>query len=341
MIHADYLFLLTDVDGLYTSNPRKDPSARQIEVVNSISAIRLEGGIFTVSKMIFMPLIVSTTTLGSSLGTGGMETKLIAAEIATAAGVTTIITSSKRPENIFSIIEYHARYSPMARPLSASMAPLPSPGHDTSGPKHQQYSSSTPSSGTSSPAPLQRPPHTVFTASPTPMRDLKSWTSHTLFPSGSVIIDAGAHHVLSKRESGGRLLAAGVVGVVGAFASGQAVRIVIRRHGGQQEDERKAYARALEITRPNTPTQGSTEVLEDDLTPAELEGEVAHMEEDILEVGRGLANYNSAQILSVKGLNRCIFDILLTSKLILTNYLITSTVHIFLRCLVMQTQSMS
>lgn len=288
MIHADYLFLLTDVDGLYTSNPRKDPSAKQIEVVDSISAIRSE---------------VSTTTLGSSLGTGGMETKLIAAEIATAAGVTTIITSSKRPENIFSIIEYHARYSPIARPLSASTASLPSPGPDTSRPQHQQYSSSTPSSGTSSPASLLRPPHTVFTASPTPMRDLKSWTSHTLFPSGSVIIDAGAHHVLSKRESGGRLLAAGVVGVVGAFASGQAVRIVIHRHGGQQEDERKAYARALEITRPNTPTQGSTEVLEDDLTPAQREGEVAHVEEDILEVGRGLASYNSAQILSVKGLN--------------------------------------
>jgi len=29
MIHADYLFLLTDVDGLYTSNPRKDPSAKK------------------------------------------------------------------------------------------------------------------------------------------------------------------------------------------------------------------------------------------------------------------------------------------------------------------------
>jgi glutamate 5-kinase len=43
MIHADYLFLLTDVDGLYTANPRKDPSARHIEVVTSIAAIRSEG----------------------------------------------------------------------------------------------------------------------------------------------------------------------------------------------------------------------------------------------------------------------------------------------------------
>lgn len=43
MIHADYLFLLTDVDGLYTTNPRKDPSAKAIQVVSSISAIRAEG----------------------------------------------------------------------------------------------------------------------------------------------------------------------------------------------------------------------------------------------------------------------------------------------------------
>jgi glutamate 5-kinase len=45
MIHADYLFLLTDVDGLYTANPRKDPSAKHIEVVTSISAIRSQGEI--------------------------------------------------------------------------------------------------------------------------------------------------------------------------------------------------------------------------------------------------------------------------------------------------------
>lgn len=43
MIHADYLFLLTDVDGLYTANPRKDPDAKHIELVTSISAIREKG----------------------------------------------------------------------------------------------------------------------------------------------------------------------------------------------------------------------------------------------------------------------------------------------------------
>jgi len=43
MLHADYLFLLTDVEALYTSNPRKDPLAKPIDVVSSISAIRAEG----------------------------------------------------------------------------------------------------------------------------------------------------------------------------------------------------------------------------------------------------------------------------------------------------------
>ena len=43
MIHADFLFLLTDVDGLYTSNPRKDPDSKFIEVVESVIEIRKQG----------------------------------------------------------------------------------------------------------------------------------------------------------------------------------------------------------------------------------------------------------------------------------------------------------
>lgn len=206
-----------------------------------------------------------------------METKLIAAEISTAAGVTTIITSSKHPENVFRIIEYDLQRK----------------------------------SGSSSP-PLVRPPHTVFTASLKPMRDLKSWTSHTLNPSGSVIIDAGAHHVLSKPESGGRLLAAGVLGVIGAFASGQAVRIVVRRRRighEEKEEERKAYLNALETTRPSTPISAaafsSEEVgVEQGDEKDEKDGLLG--EADVMEVGRGLANYNSAQILAVKGMKRCV-----------------------------------
>lgn len=256
-----------------------------------------------------------------------METKLIAADIATAAGVTTIITSSKHPENIFSIIEYHQRNSSKSfsapstprEPLSGRASPtLTLTKRDAS------LNQGGETSGHSTPV-IPRPPHTVFTASPTPLRDLKSWTSHTLFPSGSVIIDAGAHLVLSRRESGGRLLAVGVRGVIGAFASGQAVRICIRKgdsvSSSSQEAAREKYAKGLGLTRPGTPTaagiseltpmasgegsagtRGSNPVPEDDVVLVDKSPE--YTEADVIEVGRGLANYNSAQIARVKGLNR-------------------------------------
>ncbi|EKM83156.1 hypothetical protein AGABI1DRAFT_34186 [Agaricus bisporus var. burnettii JB137-S8] len=295
MIHADYLFLLTDVDGLYTTNPRKDPNATVIEIVDSVSAIRKE---------------VSTTTLGSSLGTGGMETKLIAADIATAAGVTTIITSSRKPENIFGIIEYHQHNSAIS--LSVPSTEI---HRDSSNSHHLTQDAS----GSSSPF-VPRPPHTVFTASPTPLRDLKSWTSHTLFPSGSVIIDAGAHLVLSHRESGGRLLAVGVLGVIGAFASGQAVRVCIRKgdciSSVSQEAARERYTKGLGLTRPGTPVRDNPDASPQDeeaaigrsvLAPGndvmEPDRNQQYTEADVTEVGRGLANYNSAQIARVKGLN--------------------------------------
>lgn len=43
MLHADYLFLLTDVDALYTANPRKNPTAHPIDVVSSVENIRSQG----------------------------------------------------------------------------------------------------------------------------------------------------------------------------------------------------------------------------------------------------------------------------------------------------------
>jgi glutamate 5-kinase len=256
--------------------------------------------------------LVSISTLGSSLGTGGMETKLIAAEIATETGVTAIITSSKQPDNIFGIIEYH---NSLKFASSSSTSPVRIPG------------------SLNSSATFARPPHTVFEPSSSPLRDIKSWTSHTLFPSGTVVIDAGAHQVLSRRESGGRLLPAGVLKVIGAFASGQAVRIAIRRPigGGQSEDPeaaRAAYLDGMAMTRASTPTLvpaasttspiSSLDPLSNSMSSMGL-SETTHVPEneevsvvregvsntwEEVEIGRGLANYNSAQITKVKGLNR-------------------------------------
>jgi glutamate 5-kinase len=315
MIHADYLFLFTDVDGLYTANPRKDPSARLIKVVESTAAIRAQGKQLPRQRSLFVHMIpvVSTATLGSSLGTGGMETKLIAAEIATAAGVSTVITSSRTPTSLFAILECYG-----------------------------DGVTSSPGSGGSDPT--TRPPHTLFTPSALPLRDLKTWTRHTLTPAGAVIIDSGAHSVLSRRESGGRLLAAGILGVRGTFASGQAVRILVRKKAAGTEDINAAceeYMRGLAPTEPGTPLAPETAVgpssthqeLGSDETEGvrpELplaEGRNVSVEDgaadegqwEIEEVGRGLANYNSAQVDSVKGLNRCVPRLLaLPSFLVLT-----------------------
>lgn len=298
MIHADYLFLFTDVDGLYTANPRKDPTARLIEVVESTTAIRTQGNEppSPSSLLAHETAAVSTATLGSSLGTGGMETKLIAAEIATAAGVSTIITSSRTPASLFAILEYHSATS-----------------SDTN--------------------PITRPLHTLFTPSATPLRDLKAWTRHTLTPAGDVIIDPGAHSVLARRESGGRLLAAGVLGVRGAFASGQAVRILVRKKAGGAISEdieaaREEYVRGLAPTQFGTPlatdlvgdassmchdlgsdgTEGVLPPLPHQLRDAALaeKGVVDDGQWEVEEIGRGLANYNSAQVDKAKGLNRCV-----------------------------------
>ncbi|KAF8321782.1 glutamate 5-kinase [Clavulina sp. PMI_390] len=330
MLHADYLFLLTDVDSLYTSNPRKDPSAKAIDVVSSIAAIRTQ---------------VSTATLGSQLGTGGMETKLIAAEIATSAGVSTVITTSKHPENIFHIIEYAlstapGTSTPAMSPTSGAQSRAATPPPDPN-PNNPQLPT------------LTRPPHTLFLPSASPLSDLKSWTSHTLAPAGSVIVDMGAYRVLSRRDSGGRLLAAGVLAVQGSFASGQAVRILVRQHPAgttgsfQSMDSAATILDSLPlqpnsslpvdtsptVSRPITPmiipeSMSSSISSIDNIsrqaslisiseaahrvtippTVAELEEGSSHhdpegtdAEWEHIEVGRGLANYNSVEIRKVRG----------------------------------------
>ncbi|CAO3678813.1 unnamed protein product [Rhizopus stolonifer] len=89
MIKADYLFLLTDVDCLYTDNPRTNPNAKPVTVCDDMVQLKQQ---------------VSVASMGSSLGTGGMATKLVAAELATAAGVPTVISNGSKPSNILKII---------------------------------------------------------------------------------------------------------------------------------------------------------------------------------------------------------------------------------------------
>ncbi|MDO9334697.1 MAG: glutamate 5-kinase [Dehalococcoidales bacterium] len=82
LIDADLLLILTDIDGLYTADPNKDPDARLIPLVEKIDA-RIEG-------------LVSGSTSG--LGTGGMVTKIEAAKMATDCGITVVIANGRQPD---------------------------------------------------------------------------------------------------------------------------------------------------------------------------------------------------------------------------------------------------
>ncbi len=84
MVHADLLILLTDIDGLYTADPAKDPTARHIDEVSEID-----------DRLLSMAADTHT-----GVGTGGMQTKLRCALLATAAGVPVFICSSAEEDAI-------------------------------------------------------------------------------------------------------------------------------------------------------------------------------------------------------------------------------------------------
>ena len=106
---ADCLILLTDQKGLYTADPRSNPDARLISRVDKITPeIKALAGDSV-----------------SGLGTGGMATKLQAAEIATRSGIEVIIASGDDPKIIESIVEgdyIGTSFSPESSPLEARKA---------------------------------------------------------------------------------------------------------------------------------------------------------------------------------------------------------------------------
>lgn len=86
-IQADLLILLSDIDGLFDGDPRKNPDAKLIDTVEKIDEhiVSLGGG------------------SGSNLGTGGMATKLRAAQMATAAGCEMVIANGQSPEVLYDV----------------------------------------------------------------------------------------------------------------------------------------------------------------------------------------------------------------------------------------------
>ena len=88
-VKADKLVLLSDIDGLYTDDPHKNPDARFIKVVPEFTAEYLGMG---------------KNTSGSDVGTGGMSAKLAAARIATDSGSDMIIANGDNVEIIHDIM---------------------------------------------------------------------------------------------------------------------------------------------------------------------------------------------------------------------------------------------
>jgi len=89
LVEADLLVLLSDINGLYTEDPRVNPDATLIPVVEQITPdiLALAGG------------------TGTELGSGGMATKLKAAQLATTAGIDMVIANGEDPEALYALLE--------------------------------------------------------------------------------------------------------------------------------------------------------------------------------------------------------------------------------------------
>lgn len=87
---AKWCFLLTDVDFLYDKNPKDHEDAKPLYEVFDVNS-ELQN--------------VNYKTLGSQWGSGGMETKIKAAKIASSAGVNLVIMNASKPENMKKILD--------------------------------------------------------------------------------------------------------------------------------------------------------------------------------------------------------------------------------------------
>lgn len=209
LVNADYLFLMTDVDCLYSDNPRVNPEAQPISVVEDLHKLN-----------------VITSTGGSDVGTGGMTTKLIAADLATEAGVTMIIMNSEHPENVTKIVDYIQRND-----------------LDT---EHDDFHTDSPMDQLNALKDLEVndvPLHTRFVGKDKHINNRAFWILHGPNPHGAIIIDEGAHNALTRSNKAG-LLPAGIIDVEGSFNELECVTI---KAGKRLPDGRLDKLRPLEV----------------------------------------------------------------------------------------------
>jgi len=171
-----------------------------------------------------------------------MSTKIVAARLATSAGVTTVITRSSIPGNIVKIVKHiQASRSPASLATQAN-------AEDQGG---ATTASDEPlSASTASLVDLSRkiPLHTRFLPSPHPVRDRYFWILHGLRPHGTLYVDAGAYKALMGRAG---LLPVGVVDVEGTFAQQEAVRLCVveKKRSAPSDDGKLWEGPAVEVGR--------------------------------------------------------------------------------------------
>ncbi|CAL9729710.1 glutamate 5-kinase [Monosporozyma unispora] len=189
LVGADYLFLLTDVECLYTDNPRTNPEATPILIVPDLS----KG----------LPGVNTSSGSGSDVGTGGMQTKIVAADLATNAGVHTIIMKSSEPSNMFKIVEYmqtiDSEDSKIKNDTTLDLKKL------------QETELSRLKEG-------NIPLYTKFIANDNKhhLKNREFWILHGLVTKGALIIDEGAYKACTRKNKAG-LLPAGIIEVEDTF----------------------------------------------------------------------------------------------------------------------------
>jgi glutamate 5-kinase len=169
LVAAEELVLLTDIDGLFTADPRLHSDARIVSVVSDFTALE--------------DLEIGHTT--SPLGSGGMRSKVVAADMATAAGISTVICNGLS-----------------AGALETVLAPDRGEGTD---------------------AKAGRGVGTYFPAREARYSSFKLWLKYAKPSRGTLLIDPGA--VRAVRDGSASLLPVGVVEVLGDFDAGDAVEI--------------------------------------------------------------------------------------------------------------------
>jgi len=169
-----------------------------------------------------------------------MSTKIVAARLATSAGVTTVITRSSIPGNIVNIVKH----------IQASRSPASLATHanteDHGGAATEDHMSASVASLAD--LTIKIPLHTRFLPSPHPVRDRYFWILHGLRPHGTIYVDVGAHKALTGRAG---LLPVGVVDIEGTFAQQEAVRLcVVERKRATPGDDGKMWeGSAVEVGR--------------------------------------------------------------------------------------------